>query len=48
MTKFAYFLGSEQWQPEELIDHAKLSKSIETPICLDESINGVERAIQAV
>ena len=22
MTKFAYFLGSEQWQPEELIDHA--------------------------
>ena len=33
---------------DDLIDHAKLSKAIETPICLDESINGVERAIQAV
>ena len=28
MTKFAYFLGSEQWQPEELIDHAKLAKEV--------------------
>lgn len=28
MTKFAYFLGSEQWQPEELINHAKLAKEV--------------------
>ncbi len=33
---------------DDLIDHAKLAKLIETPICLDESINGVERAIQAI
>lgn len=26
MTKFSYFLGSEQWQPEELIKHAALAK----------------------
>ena len=28
MTKFAYFLGSEQWQPEILIDHAKLAQEV--------------------
>ena len=28
MTKFSYFLGSEQWQPEELINHAKLAKEV--------------------
>ncbi len=26
MTKFSYFLGSEQWQPEELIKHAAFAK----------------------
>jgi len=26
MTKFSYFLGSEQWQPEDLIKHAELAK----------------------
>ena len=26
MTKFSYFLGSEQWQPETLLDHAQLAK----------------------
>ena len=33
---------------DDLIDHSKLSKIIETPICLDESINGVERTKQAI
>lgn len=26
MTKFAYFCGHEQWQPEELVEHAKLAE----------------------
>ena len=26
MTKFSYFLGSEQWQPEELLEHAQLAR----------------------
>ena len=33
---------------DDLIDHSKLAKSISTPICLDESINSVERARQAI
>jgi O-succinylbenzoate synthase len=31
-----------------LVDHAALQRSISTPICLDESINSLERARQAV
>lgn len=27
MTKFAYFCGHEQWQPEELVEHAVLAES---------------------
>ena len=26
MTKFSYFLGSEQWQPEDLIKHAEIAR----------------------
>ena len=26
MTKFSYFLGSEQWQPEDLIMHAEIAR----------------------
>ena len=33
---------------DDLLDHSKLSKYISTPICLDESINSVERARQAI
>ena len=33
---------------DDLIDHSKLSSTINTPICLDESINSVERAKQAI
>ena len=32
----------------DLIDHAELQRHIETPICLDESINGVKAAEDAV
>ncbi|MBM7599303.1 O-succinylbenzoate synthase [Virgibacillus halotolerans] len=32
----------------DLIDHAKLQKSIKTPICLDESIHSYENARQAI
>lgn len=28
MTKFAYFCGHEQWQPEELVQHAVLAESV--------------------
>ncbi len=27
MTTFAYFCGHEQWQPEELVEHAKLAET---------------------
>ncbi|MBB37557.1 MAG: hypothetical protein CL515_01190 [Actinobacteria bacterium] len=27
MVKFSYFLGSEQWQPEEILKHAELAKN---------------------
>jgi len=27
LTKFAYFCGHEQWQPEELVEHAKLAEA---------------------
>ena len=33
---------------DDLLDHSKLAKSISTPVCLDESINSVERAKQAI
>tara|TARA_Y100000748_G_scaffold119297_1_gene100095 strand:- start:348 stop:1328 length:981 start_codon:yes stop_codon:yes gene_type:complete len=26
MTKFSYFLGSEQWQPENLLNHAEIAR----------------------
>ena len=26
MTRFAYFGGHEQWQPEELVEHAQLAE----------------------
>lgn len=28
MTKFAYFCGHEQWQPEELVEHAVLAEKV--------------------
>lgn len=28
MTRFAYFCGHEQWQPEELVEHARLAESV--------------------
>jgi coenzyme F420-dependent glucose-6-phosphate dehydrogenase len=28
LTKFAYFCGHEQWQPEELVQHAVLAESV--------------------
>tara|TARA_Y100000996_G_scaffold172849_1_gene134329 strand:+ start:218 stop:1315 length:1098 start_codon:yes stop_codon:yes gene_type:complete len=33
---------------DDLIDHSKLAKSISTPICLDESINSIEKAKKAI
>jgi O-succinylbenzoate synthase len=33
---------------EDLLDHAQLAKSIETPICLDESITSLDRTRQAI
>ena len=28
MTKFAYFCGHEQWQPEDLVQHARLAEQV--------------------
>ena len=33
---------------EDLIDHARLQREIRSPICLDESITGARRAVQAI
>ena len=33
---------------DDLINHSKLQKEISTPICLDESITSVDRAIKAI
>lgn len=33
---------------DDLIDHAELQNAVDTPICLDESINSVERARKAI
>jgi len=33
---------------DDLVDHATLAKRIDTPICLDESINSVEKARKAI
>ena len=33
---------------EDIFDHSKLAREIDTPICLDESINSVDRARQAI
>jgi O-succinylbenzoate synthase len=35
-------------QHDDLVDHAKLAKEIDTPICLDESITSLDRARQAI
>ena len=35
-------------QHDDLLDHAELQKQIKTPVCLDESINGLRRTEQAV
>ncbi|MGA7280292.1 MAG: LLM class flavin-dependent oxidoreductase, partial [Acidimicrobiia bacterium] len=28
MTRFAYFCGHEQWQPEQLVEHARLAEEV--------------------
>jgi O-succinylbenzoate synthase len=33
---------------EDLLDHAELQRRVQTPVCLDESINSLERARQAI
>ena len=33
---------------DDLVDHAKLAKAVDTPICLDESINSLNRVKQAI
>mgnify|MGYP006079535499 CR=1 FL=1 len=38
----------QPFEPDDLLEHSKLSKILETPICLDESINSVQKAKQAL
>lgn len=33
---------------DDLVDHAELQRQVKTPVCLDESINSVDRARQAI
>ncbi len=33
---------------DDVLDHAQLQKQIETPVCLDETINSIDRARQAI
>lgn len=48
MDQFDLMMIEQPLTAGDLIDHAKLQKEIETPICLDESIHSYEDARQAI
>lgn len=47
LDKFGLVYVEQPLEHDDLLDHAKLAQEMSTPICLDESISGVERARQA-
>lgn len=48
LDRFGLTMIEQPLQHDDLIDHATLGRAIETPICLDESINSLDRARQAI
>jgi O-succinylbenzoate synthase len=48
IDRFGLAMIEQPLQHDDLVDHAKLAKAIETPICLDESITSLDRARQAI
>lgn len=48
LDEFNLMMIEQPLASEDIIDHAKLQKELETPICLDESINSLEDARKAV
>src|SRR5699024_11291611 len=48
MEKYHLMMIEQPLAAGDLIDHAKLQKEIDTPICLDESIHSLENVRQAI
>ncbi|MBL01734.1 MAG: o-succinylbenzoate synthase [Chloroflexi bacterium] len=48
IDKFQLAFIEQPLSYDDLFDHSKLAQSISTPLCLDESINSIERARQAI
>lgn len=48
VDRFGLAMIEQPLTHDDLVDHAKLAASIETPICLDESITSLDRARQAI
>ncbi len=48
IDRFGLAMIEQPLAHDDLVDHAKLARSIETPVCLDESITSVDRARQAI
>lgn len=48
MDKFGLAMIEQPFSPMDVVDHAKLQKMINTPICLDESITDPFNACQAI
>ncbi|MGQ4891936.1 MAG: o-succinylbenzoate synthase [Candidatus Njordarchaeia archaeon] len=48
LDKYNLLMIEQPFHYEDLVDHAQLQKNIETPVCLDESIDGFQRARAAL
>ena len=48
LDKYNLAMFEQPLMHDDLVDHAKLAKAVDTPICLDESINSLYRARQAL
>lgn len=48
IDRFGLAMIEQPLAHDDLVDHSKLAKAIETPICLDESITSLDRARQAI
>ena len=48
LDKYELLMIEQPFHYEDLVDHAKLQEKIKTPICLDESIDGLQRAKAAL
>jgi o-succinylbenzoate synthase len=48
VDEFGLAMIEQPLQYDDLVDHARLQEAISTPICLDESINSLDRARQAI